>query len=190
MVQKLWQENKGKLPTSLLNLTSVRKAVIGVVILILAVFAFVLFNNRTSNPSDNFPNVKINKSYEIIARRKDRVRTTGRFTLTVTDVTYADTILVQGKTARPVKGKLFLVLNMEIESTYQVSLYAFPVDLFRFVREDGKKFAPSTHQGTVQIRPESTKKSNVAFVVEPDEKNFKIEVGDVNEPKETLEINF
>src|SRR3990170_2581773 len=114
MVQKLWQENKGKLPTSLLNLTSVRKAVIGVVILILAVFAFVLFNNRTSNPSDNFPNVKINKSYEIIARRKDRVRTTGRFTLTVTDVTYADTILVQGKTARPVKGKLFLVLNMEI----------------------------------------------------------------------------
>ena len=79
---------------------------------------------------------------------------------------------------------------MEIENTYKVALYTFPVDLFRFVRGDGQKFAPSTHQGTVTIRPQSTKKSNVAFVVEPTDKKFTIEVGEIGKEKQTLEITF
>ena len=167
-----------------------KNLIIGAVVIV-AVFTFAfLFFNRGSDTAVDKPTVKIGKSYEIIARTKDKKRTTGRFTLTVTDAQFADSILVQGKRARPIKGKQFLVINMEITNTHKVSLYAFPVDLFRFIREDGQKFAPSVHQGTVLVRPEATKKNNVAFVILPTEKKFKIEVGDISESKDILEINF
>ena len=159
------------------------------VIIAIVAFSFLFFNRGSATIEDK-PTVKIGKSYEIIARTIEKERTTGRFTLTITDAQFADSILIQGKRARPVKGKQFLVINMEITNPHKVPLYAFPVDLFRFIREDGQKFAPSVHQGTVLVRPEATKKNNVAFVVLPSEEKFKIEVGGINESKETLEINF
>lgn len=188
MVRQFWQENTRKLPRW--AATPKNWLVAAGVLLLVVIATFFIISGSDPDEITNRPTVDINKSYEIIARTEERQRTTGRFTLTVTDAQFADSILVQGKRARPVKGKVFLVLNMEITNPHKVPLYAFPVDLFRLVRSDGKKFAPSTHQGGVQVRPEATKKSNVAFVIFPSEKKFKIEMGDVNEPKETLEITF
>ena len=34
------------------------------------------------------------------------------------------------------------------------------------------------------------KKSNVGFVINPDEKDFRIEIGDVSSEKQILEISF
>jgi len=182
--------NKSRIP-NIPNWTRKPQNLIIGVVAILAIFTFAfLFFSRGSNDVVDKPTITIGKSYEIIARTQKKEKTTGRFTLVVTNAQFADSIIVQGKRARPVKGKQFLVVNMEITNPHKISLYAFPVDLFRFVREDGQKFAPSVHQGTVLIRPEATKKNNVAFVVLPDDKKFKIEVGDINEAKETLEINF
>jgi hypothetical protein len=188
MMKELFEKSSGKIPSGIAN---PKNLAIGAVIVLILIFGAVfLFNTGPSDDAEDKPTVKIGKSYEIIARTKDKKRTTGRFNLTVTNAQFSDSILVQGKRARPVKGKTFLVLNMEIENSHKVQLYAFPADLFRFEREDGKKFAPSVHQGTVLVRPQATKKNNVAFVVLPSEKKFKIEVGDVGETKETLEITF
>ena len=188
MVNDFLNTRKNKLPSWMREPRNL--AIFGAIVLVLVIAGFFIFGRDKSESDENKPTVKIGRTYEVIARTQERQKTNGRFTLTVTDAQFADSILVQGKRARPIKGRVFLVINMEIENSYKVPLYAFPVDLFRFVRSDGKKFAPSTHQGTVQIRPESTKKSNVAFVVLPTDKKFKIEVGDVNSPKETIEINF
>lgn len=159
-------------------------------LLIIGVLSFSFASNFVSDGSNKTKGVVINRSYETVARTQERLKTDGNFKLRVTNAEFADFILVQGKKATPIDGKTFLVINMEIENPYRVELYAFPVDFFRLVREDGSKFAPSVHQGTVQVRPESTKKSNVGFVVEPKEKKFKIEIGQVGEPKEVLEIIF
>ena len=162
-----------------------------VVIILIAGIIFIFGRERSSNTSENLgPSVQINKSYEVVARTEKKQRTTGRFKMAVTKARFANSVLVQGKRARPVQGKMFLIIDMEIENPHKVQLYAFPVDLFRFIREDGQKFAPSVHQGAVLVRPEATKKSNVAFVAEPGEKKFKIEVGEVGEAKEILEITF
>lgn len=190
MNMEFFQKSRDKLPNWLGKPKNL--LIVAGVALALVVIGYLAINSNTDKvlTSEDRPTVKINRAYEIVARTKEKKRTTGRFTLTVTNAQFADSILVQGKKARPVQGKTFLVLNMEIENTYKVQLYSFPVDLFRFVREDGQKFAPSVHQGTVLIRPQATKKNNVAFVVLPTDKKFKIEVGDINEPKETLEISF
>src|SRR4030042_2922045 len=163
----------------------------GVIIALLLVGYFIRQSNQSHVLSEEGrPTVNINRSYQVIARTLEKQRTTGRFALTVTNAQFADYILVQGKRAKPIEGKTFLLINMEIENKHNVELYAFPVDLFRFIREDGKRFAPSVHQGAVLVRPQATKKSNVAFVASPTDKKFKIEVGDINNPKETLEVTF
>jgi hypothetical protein len=157
-----------------------------VVVLLLIAATFFINSSQTLNQKP----VTINKQYSITARTSDRRGTDGTLKLRVTDAQFADSIIVQGKTARPVKGKIFLIINMEIENPYRVVLYTFPVDLFRLIRSDGEKFAPSVHQGSVEIRPQATKKSNVAFVVLPGDKKFKLEVGEVSGTKQTLIINF
>jgi len=160
-------------------------------LIVVAIIALGFFiSSRKKSGTEEKPTVAINRSYSIVARTQEKKTTDGKFKLIVTNAQIADSILVQGKVARPIKGKAFLVINMEIENSYKTALYAFPVDLFRFVRSDGQKFAPSVHQGTVEIRPQATKKSNVAFVVEPDDKKFKIEVGEIGKDKQILQITF
>lgn len=165
-----------------------KKILLGLGVVLTLIVLLVVFVKNVNIGSEK--TIEINKSYDIVARTQERQRTDGNFNIRITNSEFADFILVQGKRATPIKGKVFMVVNMEIENPYPVALYAFPVDLFRLIREDGSKFAPSVHQGSVQIRPEATKKSNVGFVVDPSEKKFKLEVGDINNPKETLEINF
>lgn len=137
------------------------------------------------------PEAKINQEFSIQARTKDKLRVRdATLAINLVDAQEADNLLVQGKRARTRDGKTFLIINMEVENSYSVPLYTFPVDLMRLVREDGKKVAPSVHQGTVEVRPISTKKSNVGFVVDPSEKNFKIEFGELNDEKKILDISF
>jgi len=157
------------------------------IILIILTVGFFLMNALGVTKKSS---VIINKEYSVTAKTQDKKLTNGKFTVKITSAQFSDSILVQGKKAKPVEGKVFLVVNMEIENTYKVPLYAFPVDLLRFIRNDGQGFAPSVHQGSVEIRPQSTKKSNVAFVVLPTEKRFKLEVGEVGGIKQTLQINF
>ena len=153
-------------------------------------FWFVRSLNNNSTLGAKNSQVLINKNYTVIARVKDGRRTDGKFEMAVANAEIANSLLVQGKKARTREGKTFLIINMEIENPHPVALYIFPVDLYRLVRPDGKQLAPSVHQGAVEIRPQATKKSNIGFVIDEGEKNFKVEVGELSGEKETLEINF
>ena len=137
------------------------------------------------------PQAKINKELSVQARTRDKIRVSdANLKVNLVNAEMANGLLVQGKRAKTREGKTFLIINMEVENTYAVPLYSFPVDLLRLVREDDKRIAPSVHQGTVEVRPISTKKSNVGFVVDPNDKDFKLEVGEVSGEKEILEISF
>ena len=134
---------------------------------------------------------KINKELSVQARTRDKIRVSdANLKVNLVNAEIANSLLIQGKRAKTREGKTFLIINMEVENTYAVPLYSFPVDLLRLVREDDKRIAPSVHQGTVEVRPISTKKSNVGFVVDPNDKDFKLEVGEVSGEKEILELSF
>lgn len=138
------------------------------------------------------PQATISQDFAVQARTKDKIRVRyADLGVKLTNAEIANSLLVQGKRARTREGKTFLIINMEVENQFAVPLYTFPVDLLRLVREDGKKIAPSVHQGTVEVRPISTKKSNVGFVVDPGDKDFKVEVGELSaDDKKLLEISF
>lgn len=137
------------------------------------------------------PQAEINQGFSVQARTSEKVRVRDAdLSVTLTNADIDNVLLVQGKRATTREGKTFLIITMEVENQFEVPLYIFPIDLLRLVREDGKPVAPSVHQGTVEIRPVSVKKSNVGFVINPDEKDFRIEVGDVSAEKQILEISF
>ena len=72
----------------------------------------------------------------------------------------------------------------------KVVYYSNPTDLFRYLRGDGKKFAPTVHQGIIQVRPDSTKNSNVGFVIDANANTFLVEMGDLEGQRQTLELKF
>lgn len=132
----------------------------------------------------------INQTYAIVARDKDGRSLGTETNLVITDAEKTSSVLIQGKRYNTRNGKLFLLINFEMDNPDTSVYYTNPTDLVRYQRVDGKKFAPTVHQGIVQVRPQSTKNSNVGFVVDESEKNFTIEIGEVDGTKQTLEIKF
>lgn len=164
-----------------------------ILLTILIVFAIVgviaIFNSArgTSTVSKILP---LNQKFDVVAKTQDGKTTNGKLNIQLTGAQKATSMLVQGSNVVVHNNKIFLIINMDITNPYMVPLYTYPVDSFRLVASDGKKYAPTTHQGNVEIRPESTKTSNVGFVVPMDEKRFKVEVGDLNADKTTLEFSL
>src|SRR4030042_6468828 len=78
-----------------------RNLLIGSVILAVVVLGLIFYGlNQSGNArglSEENPTVKINQTYEIPARTKDRKATDGKLKLMVTNAQLTDSILVQGK---------------------------------------------------------------------------------------------
>lgn len=164
-----------------------------IVYLVIAAFAAVgiytiFFSNNNSGVTGKL--LPLKQNFEVVAKTKDGKNTNGKFQVEVTSANKAESLLIQGQRVIARNNKIFLVVNMEISNSYKVALYNQPVDSFRLIGDDGKKYAPTAHQGNVEIRPQSTKTSNVGFVVPKDQKKFKVEVGDLNSDKVILEFSL
>lgn len=167
---------------------------IGFVILaLLAAFGLYTIFFSGNNNSANIAPAKIiplKQSFSIVAQTKDDKTTNGNFGVDVTGAYRADSVLVQGSTVVARNGKDFLVINMDITNKYNLPLYLYPVDSFRLIDATGKKYAPTAHQGQVEVRPQSTKNSNVGFIVPRDQSRFKVEVGQLTGDKVLLEFSL
>ena len=168
-----------------LRLKDLKIIVIAALILVILVGLFIWLK-----PSAK-PTARVNQSFSVQARTREKLRVRdANLQLTVTTADFANSLLVQGRKATARNEKVFLILNMEVENPYEAPLYTFPVDIVRLVRSDGKLLAPSVTQGTVEVRPISIKRTNVGFIVEPKEKKFKLELGEVGKEVQTIEITF
>ncbi len=160
--------------------------------LVIGIFAAVgiysIFFSGNGNTAGKV--LPLKQNFEVVAKTKEGKNTNGKFQVEVTSAHRAETLLIQGQKVIARNNKIFLVVNMEISSSYKVALYNQPVDSFRLIGTDGKRYAPTAHQGNVEVRPESTKTSNVGFIVPIDQKKFKVEVGDLNSDKVILEFSL
>lgn len=166
------------------------KRIIYIVIGLLAAFGFytIFFSNK--NEATEVKILPLKQSFIANAKTQDGKSTNGNLKIDVTGSYKAEDILIQGSRVIARNGKTFLVVNMEISNPYNQALYTHPVDSFRLIDGSGKKFAPTAHQGNVEIRPQSTKTSNVGFIVPKDQKKFKVEVGELNSEKVILEFSL
>lgn len=168
------------------------KRIVFVIMALLAAFGlYTIFFGGSSN-SNSAPTkiLPLKQNFSVVALTKDGKTTNGNFAIDVTGAYRADSILIQGSNVVARNGKDFLVINMELSNPYNLPLYNYPVDSFRLIGVDGKKYAPTAHQGNVEVRPQATKTSNVGFIVPKELKKFKVEVGQLTGDKVLLEFSL
>jgi hypothetical protein len=101
-----------------------------------------------------------------------------------------DTILIQGSRSHTINGKTFLIVYFDIDNPDNLLYFTNTNDLFRLIDSSGKRVAPAVHQGTIDIRPDATKSSEVGFVVDRGSNKFTIEIGQTDGREKTIEIGF
>lgn len=168
------------------------KRIFFVILSLLAAFGLyaIFFGSNGTNNTASTKILPLKQSFSVVAQTKDGKTTNGNFAIDVTGAYRSGTVLVQGTSVVAKNNKDFLVINMDITNPYNVPLYIYPVDNYRLVDSTGKKFAPTTHQGQVEVRPQSTKQSNVGFIVPLNQNKFKIEVGQLTGDKVLLDFSL
>ena len=183
-----------------IKMNSLKKVVlIGIVILILVIGISLLGRSSSnssggskaqvsSTSSKNVPTVEINKSFEFSAINAKKEKVNIKFNLATAE--RKNEVKVKGE-ARQVTGtKDYLLLRIELENTNPERLAFATADYIRLQGDGDKLFAPDFHNGNVIIDPLSVKRDLVAYVVDKEDKNFTILVGELEGEKQKIEINF
>lgn len=159
-----------------------------VLLLIFAVFSLVrrIWGGKTKGEVT----VQVNQTFEFVGRDDDGNPTEVTLPLTFLSATKQDSVNIQGQKATAKNGKVFLVLDFEAKNNTSNPLYLLPVDLIRLLQDEETRIAPSVHQGRLEVRPVSSKFSNLGFVIEEKQKDFQFEIGEIDGEKTGLTVSF
>lgn len=116
--------------------------------------------------------------------------TFNNLTLTFTQASKQPEVLIKGKRAYARNEKTFLILDFNLTNTTSAPLFLNLEDRVRWIESEQVHIAPQVEQGDLEVRPQSTKRSNVGFVVPEGQKEFTIQVGELNGEKQTFEVEF
>lgn len=169
-------------------------------LLVLVLIVLLLGLGRRSEVGRSLPglssnlNVKktsqINKAFNFPIRGGNGQAIDQNLKMTMTTIELTKNILIKGKPATARDGKIFLILNLELDNPTNNQLGLAPVELIRLVDPSGKRYAPDVHNDKVTVEAISIKKTRVGFVVDDNQTEWKIQVGEVNGPKETIDVKF
>lgn len=161
-----------------------------ILIFSLALIGYLYYQNSNQSTQPNLTaQIQLNQNYQMVAHDINGAALNKKLNLSFIDAKKVSSILIQGKTAQAINGKTFILLDFNIVNPDKTVYFANTSDLFRLV-SGSTKTAPAVHQGVIDIRPLSTKSSNVGFLVGKDDKNFTIEVGEIDGNKRVIQVNF
>lgn len=111
---------------------------------------------------------------------------------TIETVEKRDEIIAKGQRARSVKGRTFLIVNIKIVNDYNQSVTIQSRDYIRISLNNDKNqwLAPDIHNDPIEIQAISTKFTRVGIAINDSDSNIVIRVGEINGPKEDIEINI
>jgi len=132
--------------------------------------------------------VEINKSFEFKAI--DAAKKEVPVTFTIVSAERKNDIKVKGENRRPVTGKDYLLIRVEIQNSMTQRVAIASADRIRFEGERGKLYSPDYHNGNVVVDPISTKKDILAFAVDSKQKTFIFQVGELDGEKQKIEVKF
>lgn len=183
------------LPSKIGDIIGDNKTVILIVLVIIVAVVTILFisGNRPDQAVQRQfaqQSTNIGKSFAFPIRDSSGKETEQSLKMNLTTAEKTTQILIKGKPATAREGKLFLIVNLELDNPTKDQLSLSPVELIRLVDSSGKKFAPDVHNDEVKVEPISIKRSRIGFVIDQTEKNFKLQVGEVQGEKQLLDLVF
>lgn len=180
------------------KLSKKHKKIIFIVVLILLIGLIGprIFKNKTKMGNNQISQTKntklipVNKKFTFPAL-DNQGKAAGVINFTITSAEKAPEVLVKDQTYKAKEGKLFLIINLELQNDSTNRLNIFPGDLIRLTTGDAsKKFAPDLHNNMVMVAPISTKIDRVGFVIDSNTNNLKLLIGELEKQKTEIPLNF
>ncbi len=118
----------------------------------------------------------------------------GSFDYTIENAELRKQIIVQGKRATSIEGRIFLILNLKVANNLDQAIKLNTRDYIRVVvnKNENEKLAPDIHNDPVEVQAISTKYTRLGLAInESDTKNpIVLQVGEIEGEKQTVELNF
>lgn len=102
-----------------------------------------------------------------------------------------DEILVKGEKATAIKGRTFFVLTIKIKNDFDKSIEINTKDYVRLkIAGSEELLAPDIHNDPVTVQAISTKYTRLGFPINDSDRQVTLRLGEINGPKESLDVKF
>ncbi len=182
--------------------SKIKKYLIGLIVIAAVVFLLVKFNPfATGNAqvaSSNKTVLKDVLATETLNRefkfplKNEKGETMGEIKYVLENAELRDEIVVKGKKASAVSGRMFLVLNLKITNDTNQNISMNTKDYVRlFVNgNENEPLSPSIHNDPVVVDAISVKPTRVGFTINETDTSLKIKVGEIKGEKQTIDLSL
>lgn len=99
--------------------------------------------------------------------------------------------IYQGKVAKAVKGRTFLIFDLKITNPYTKTVEINAKDYIRVkVNNSGEQLAPEIHNDPVQVQARSTKYTRIGLPINDTDKNVVLLIGELQGEKQTIKLDL
>lgn len=184
-----------------LNSSKARIYIMAAIGLIAVAFFFYKFNpltSKTTQTTDNKTTIReakatlpLNKEFKF-PLKNDKGDVVGEIKYVIENAELRDQIIIKGRKASAVQGRIFLVLNLKVvnDSNKTISMNTKDYARLSINGNENELLAPSIHNDPVVIDAISTKPTRIGFAVSEDDKDLKIKIGEIQGEKTTIDIKF
>lgn len=151
------------------------------------------FANNPNTSAATLPKIAGSKSFDInqtfsfdaTSRQGKKLDQPIEFTITTAEKTKQ--IILKGRRATAVEGRIFLIVNLKLKNDNQVSSLIQTREPVRLLPDS---LAPDIHNDPVEIQPISTKLTRVGFAINENASGLALQVGTITGDKTTIDLNF
>lgn len=123
--------------------------------------------------------------------RDARGKELSQFLYVVESAELRDEIIVKGKRATAIKGRIFLILNLKVTNSYNRGIDLNSRDYIRIsVNNSRELLAPDIHNDPVEVQAISTKYTRVGVALNDTDTNHILQAGEVDGKKEIIKLSF
>lgn len=151
----------------------------------------VLSNNTVISLGEPIGRAKIDREFSFPIKDA-KGKKIDSFSYVLQDAELRDEIIVKGKRATAVEGRMFLIINLKITNGTQNGLQINTRDYVRLsVNNDTSEWlAAEIHNDPVEVQAISTKYTRIGFPIDKGDINYTIQVGEINGVKEQIKLDF
>ena|GEM_PF-1593775 len=132
----------------------------------------------------------LNKKFQFPIRDGNGKEVT-KITFLIQNAELRDQIVVKGRPANAIEGRIFLVLNLKLTNDYTKTISLNTRDFVRMtVNGSSEKMAFDIHNDPVEVLAGSVKQTRLAMAINTTDKDIILLIGEVNGPKQTIKVQF
>ena len=185
------------------KLSAYKKPLIGIAIVLVVLFLAVRFNpfggGDTSSVAgasktvikDAVATQDLNREFKF-PLKDEKGLVLGEIKYVVENAELRDEIVVKGKKASAVAGRVFLVLNLKVTNDTNQTISMNTKDYVRlFINgNDNEPLSPSIHNDPVVVDAISVKSTRIGFAINESDKQLKVKIGEIQGEKTEVVLDL